>query len=164
MEPLTQMIIICGLLIFWSALVGVMLYYKKQAFDCSTNPAIKCWNDWKCWNSNLATVDPDNGPTVSNKSDADADETNPNMYHLAVGMNRFYGQSDTNSIPSNNKLYKQSSANLSRNCYPQIGKMSTTFQTPATKNPPYPDCPAGTTTNGIRTSETNQLTCNVQPC
>lgn len=48
-ESIGSMIIVCVLLFFWALLVGVLLVYQKRSFDCRTNQAIQCWNDWKCW-------------------------------------------------------------------------------------------------------------------
>jgi hypothetical protein len=42
------MITICGMIILLSVLIGVLLFLKKRYTDCFTNPAIRCWKDWKC--------------------------------------------------------------------------------------------------------------------
>jgi len=46
---LMRMSIISIMIFLWTILVGVFLYYHKMAIDCKTNPAIKCWKDWKCF-------------------------------------------------------------------------------------------------------------------
>jgi len=46
------MSIIAILIFVWTILIGVFLWYHKMAVDCKSNPAIKCWKDWKCFDIN----------------------------------------------------------------------------------------------------------------
>lgn len=49
------MITMSVLLIIWALMVGVVLFYRKRGTDCINNPAIRCWNDWLCWNTGGST-------------------------------------------------------------------------------------------------------------
>lgn len=50
-------IFICVLIFIWLILYTVTLYYEKLSIDCTKVPNIKCFNDWKCLDSNGIPVD-----------------------------------------------------------------------------------------------------------
>jgi hypothetical protein len=124
------MVIVCVLLVIWSLLVGMFLYYKKRAFDCQTNPAIKCANDWKCWNEtqpspSILTPGSDSTPPSVQPNAQGADETStpvangiPGQVILNPGMLKFYGLPPSTSDPSVVKGRRVNSAVIKATCVP----------------------------------------------
>lgn len=122
----SSMVIVCVMLAVWSILVGAFLYYKKRAFDCQTNPAIKCWNDWRCWNDPLSVNGTGTNPVLTNGGHTDpnsvqpdipggtiADETSPPVASgsngqiiLNPGMLTFYGLLPSATYPTDPSAVK----------------------------------------------------------
>lgn len=123
-----RMGVICALIVIWSILVAVFLYYHKMTIDCRTNPAIRCWKDWYCLadsstkksnNSNIIPYVTKDGPIGWTFPTA---YTGPDPTKEELLSGNFLIPYDTSNIYKNDRLIQPSS------CAPLTNSTNTSYK------------------------------------